>query len=245
MRARIRAASRRRIRPSRSSSRTGRRTFTEPASPIATGTTSGPFPRAIESLVPDLALTPGDRVLDYGCADLPYRDLFPADLEYLAADLPGNPLSTTLIAPDGTVPVESESCDTVVSTQVLEHVRDPALYLAECHRVLKPGGRLLLSTHGTFVYHPDPEDYWRWTAAGLEEALRVAGLRVVRVEGVIGQIAIGLQLIQDAIYWHLPRPFRAVLAAVMQTMIAAADRLQSPGSKRLNASVYALIAERP
>ena len=55
------------------------------------------------------------------------------------------------------------SFDAVLSTQVLEHVADPGALPAERFRVLRPGGRLLLSTHGIFVYHPDPDDYWRWT----------------------------------------------------------------------------------
>jgi hypothetical protein len=34
-------------------------------------------------------------------------------------------------------------------------------------RVTAPGGRVLASTHGVQVYHPAPEDYWRWTHTGL------------------------------------------------------------------------------
>src|SRR5215208_1728442 len=76
------------------------------------------LPAAIEHLARDLPRPA--RVLDYGCADRPYRRLFPADADYVAADLPGNPEATVSIAPDGTVPVEDRSCDVVVSTQVLE-----------------------------------------------------------------------------------------------------------------------------
>ncbi len=65
----------------------------------------------------------------------------------------------------------------MLSTQVLEHVTDPRLYLAECHRVLRPGGPLLLSTHGIMVYHPDPVDYWRWTGAGLQRAVTAGRVR--------------------------------------------------------------------
>lgn len=193
----------------------------------------------------DLRVRSGDRLLDFGCADLPYRSLFPADIGYVAADLPGNPAATVTINPDGTLPVESESFDAVVSTQVLEHVVDPALYLGECFRVLRPGGRLLVSTHGIFVYHPDPVDYWRWTAAGLKHVLEGAGFVVEQTEGVIGLIAIGLQLVQDAVYWKLPRPIRPLVAGSMQALIALADRAQSAGSKRLNASVFILVAVKP
>lgn len=203
------------------------------------------LPARLEALVPDLLLPPDGSILDYGCAELPYRSFFPGDARYVAADLPGNPHATLELADDGTVPVASASFDAVLSTQVLEHVTDPALYLDECFRVLRPGGRLLLSTHGTFVYHPDPDDYWRWTCAGLQRIVRDAGFDVVRFDGIIGLLPTGLQLVQDAIYWQLPRLLRAPFALFMQAVIALTDRLHSSGSRELNSQVFALIAEKP
>jgi SAM-dependent methyltransferase len=199
----------------------------------------------LHGLARDLNATAGSRILDYGCAELPYRDFFPREAEYAAADLPGNPRATLDLNADGTVPAPDDRFDAVVSTQVLEHVADPALYLSEAQRVLKPGGRLLLSTHGTFIYHPDPEDYWRWTGAGLRKAVTDAGLEVVRFEGMIGLLPMGLQLVQDAIYWHLPRPLRAPFALVMQALMGAGDRLHGDESRRYNAQVYGLVAQKP
>ena len=203
------------------------------------------LPRAIERLVRELGIASGSRVLDYGCGVVAYRRFFPRDAEYVPADLPGNPHATLPLEPDGTVPAEAGSFDAVMSTQVLEHVTDPALYLAECFRVLRPGGRLLLTTHGTFVYHPDPDDYWRWTCAGLQKIVQDAGFDIVRFDGVIGGLPTGLQLVQDSIYWQIPDLLKPLLATVMQALIALTDRLHSEGSKALNAQVYALIAERP
>jgi len=199
----------------------------------------------LEALAPELRLPRAGRILDYGCAELPYRHFFPDEARYVAADLPGNPHATLDLSEDGTVPVKPGTFDAVLSTQVLEHVTDPARYLDECFRVLRPGGRLLLSTHGTFVYHPDPDDYWRWTCAGLQRIARDAGFEVVRFEGIIGLLPTGLQLVQDAIYWQLPRLLRAPFALVMQTLISLSDRLHSPGSRELNSQVFALIAEKP
>jgi SAM-dependent methyltransferase len=203
------------------------------------------LPAGLHELSGDLRVPPGGRVLDYGCADVPYRGFFAPDVDYVAADLAGNPHATLELNPDGTVPLEDGSCDAVVSTQVLEHVVDPGLYLGECARVLRPGGRMLLSTHGFMVYHPDPDDYWRWTCAGLRKVVVDGGLEVERFEGIMGLAASGLQLVQDAVYWKLPGPLRPVLALVLQSLIKLADRLEPRSSKRLNALVFALVAVKP
>ncbi|MEJ7804282.1 MAG: methyltransferase domain-containing protein [Candidatus Limnocylindria bacterium] len=202
-------------------------------------------PRPPGGIGTDLCLPPAPRVLDYGCADVPYRRFFPADADYVAADLPGNSQATLHLSADGTVPLADDSCDAVMSTQVLEHVTDPALYLAEAYRVLRPGGRMLLSTHGVFVYHPDPDDYWRWTCAGLRRAVEQQGFEIVRFEGIIGLVPTGLQLIQDAYYWRLPRLLRAPFALIMQSAVSFSDRRHSPESRALNAQVFGLIAQKP
>jgi SAM-dependent methyltransferase len=203
------------------------------------------LPRALERLAAELRAGPDSRILDYGCGVVAYRHFFPAEARYAAADLPGNPRANLVLNDDGTVPAQADSFDVVMSTQVLEHVPDPALYVAECFRTLRPGGRMLLSTHGTFVYHPDPEDYWRWTCAGLQKLVRDAGFEVVRFEGIIGGLPTGLQLVQDSIYWKLPRVARPLLAIVFQMLIRWTDRLHSDGSRALNAQVFALVAEKP
>lgn len=202
------------------------------------------LPAGLRELVGQLAVPSGGRVLDYGCADMPYRSFFPANVEYVGADLAGNPAASVAINTDGTVPVPDQSFDAVLSTQVLEHVEDPGLYLAECFRVLKPEGRLLLSTHGVFPYHPDPVDLWRWTCAGLRREVEQAGFEIVRFQGIIGMAATGLQLLQDAISYRLSERWVARLALVMQPLIAFADRFETPQSLSYNAQVFALVGVR-
>ena len=203
------------------------------------------LPRRLEGLARTLEVPSGGAVLDYGCADVPYRGFFPPDVELVPADLEGNPYASVILNPDGTVPAGDASFDAVLSTQVLEHVVDPGRYLSECFRVLRPGGRMLLSTHGIFVYHPDPDDYWRWTCAGLERAVREAGFEIDRFEGIIGPAASGLQLFQDAFYYELPRPLRPPFALVMQSLIALVDRVRHQRPRHYDAQVFALVARRP
>jgi SAM-dependent methyltransferase len=129
---------------------------------------------AIRTLVPSHA----KRVLDYGCGGSPYRALF-GDCTYHRADLAGGSDLHFEYRADSRLPSETGEYDCVMSTQVLEHVASPEAYLQECCRVLKPGGHLLLTTHGLYEDHASPHDYWRWTAAGLQRMIEeVAGLKV-------------------------------------------------------------------
>jgi SAM-dependent methyltransferase len=109
----------------------------------------------------------GYRVLDVGCGPKPYYPFF-ADRasEYVGVDVVDNPVAD-LRGPVEALPVEDASFDLVLCTQVLEHCDDPAQAVRELRRVTAPGGRVLASTHGVQVYHPSPQDYWRWTHRGL------------------------------------------------------------------------------
>jgi SAM-dependent methyltransferase len=126
------------------------------------------------------------RLLDVGCGSKPYLPYFePYASEYVGVDIrnPAADLEGSVEA----LPVGDETFDLVLCTQVLEHVGDPGQAIRELHRVTSPGGRVLASTHGVQVYHPSPDDYWRWTHAGLERLFQQsAGWASVSVTPVGG-----------------------------------------------------------
>jgi SAM-dependent methyltransferase len=107
------------------------------------------------------------RLLDVGCGPKPYYPFFAERAsQYVGVDVVENP-AAELRGSVEALPVEDASFDLVLCTQVLEHCDDPAQAVRELRRVTAPGGRVLASTHGVQVYHPSPQDYWRWTHAGL------------------------------------------------------------------------------
>jgi SAM-dependent methyltransferase len=71
--------------------------------------------------------------------------------------------------------VPSAHYDTVVCHQVLEHLPDPSRALAECRRVLVPGGALIVSVPHLSRLHELPHDYFRYTPNGLAALLERAG----------------------------------------------------------------------
>jgi SAM-dependent methyltransferase len=109
----------------------------------------------------------GARVLDVGSGVKPYFPFFePYASEFVSVDI-ANPAADLEGAVED-LPVPDDSFDVVICNQVLEHCADPAQAVRELRRVVAPGGRVLASTHGVQVYHPAPDDLWRWTHTGLE-----------------------------------------------------------------------------
>ena len=103
-------------------------------------------------------------LLDVGCGSKPYRSLFTVDA-YIGLDIDSETSRQRGIADqlyDGNVfPFPDGAFDSVLCNQVLEHVFNPDAFLAEIARVLKPGGKLLLTVPFVWDYHEQPYGYSR------------------------------------------------------------------------------------
>ena len=134
----------------------------------------------------ELASAEGD-VLAVGAGAQPYRPLRPAGSRYRAIDaaIAGEAFSYDL--PDTEYfegdrwPVQDASVDVVLATETLEHVPDPGTFLAEARRVLRPGGRIVLTVPFAARWHYIPHDYWRYTPSSLSNLLEEAGFASIVV----------------------------------------------------------------
>jgi SAM-dependent methyltransferase len=169
----------------------------------------------------------GKRVLDVGCGVKPYYPFFAAASEYVGVDVQANP-NADLTGSAEELPVGDGSFDVVLCTQVLEHVDDPARAVRELHRVTAHGGRVLASTHGVMLYHPNPQDLWRWTHTGLERLFRDNGFEDVTVRPGAGSAEALAMLLGNFVHLLAKRAGAAALArpviSLLNLAAAALDR---------------------
>ena len=126
-------------------------------------------------------------VLEVGCGAQPYRYLVPPGCRYTGLDWEQSQahfkyrLPDTIYYSDGKFPFDDGSFDNLFHTEVLEHVYQAGLFLAECHRVLKPSGSLFFTVPFQARYHYKPHDFFRFTPAALERMLVEAGFRQIEI----------------------------------------------------------------
>ncbi len=131
-------------------------------------------------------------LLDVGCGVKPYRTLLAGVTRYLGIERPGTLTRSTVVdawADALALPFRDQAFDTVLCSEVLEHVPEPARLLAEAARVLRRGGALILSTPQTWGLHEEPFDFYRYTRYGLDHLARGSGLTVVEIRPTCGTLA--------------------------------------------------------
>ncbi len=137
-------------------------------------------------------------LLDFGCGGQPYRDLFlPYIGSYVGADVaPAAGVALDIvITPGQPLALPAESVDTILSSQVLEHVPNPHAYLAECRRLLQPPGKLIITVPMQWRHHEEPYDFLRFTRYGLEHLLQSNGFKILDLRPCGGAFALLGQLL--------------------------------------------------
>lgn len=84
------------------------------------------------------------------------------------------------------LPLQDAAFETVILSDVLEHVPDPALLWAEMSRITRPGGKLLLNTPFLHCLHEQPHDYFRFTEHALRMFAEQNNFDIVKLEAIGG-----------------------------------------------------------
>jgi 2-polyprenyl-3-methyl-5-hydroxy-6-metoxy-1,4-benzoquinol methylase len=138
------------------------------------------------------------------------------------------------------IPVASDYFDAILCIAVLEHVENPEEVVPELHRVLKPGGHLVLEVPFLQPEHKVPTDFQRYTRDGL---VRLVAHHGFRVEGIKGLFTVYHTLYWQVFIWlHLKKNiFYLVLRVMLLRPLLWAARHSKTYSDRL-ATGFQLIA---
>ncbi|HUC61297.1 MAG TPA: methyltransferase domain-containing protein [Alphaproteobacteria bacterium] len=131
--------------------------------------------------------------------------------------------------------------DTVLCTDVLEHLFRPQRAWGEIARILKPGGKAIVGVPFLYWVHEAPHDYHRYTSFALKEYATRAALEVETLEAIGG-----LSLVLADLACKAARP-RAV-QALMERACRTALRLGRSGGGRPDTPfplAYAMVVSKP
>jgi SAM-dependent methyltransferase len=133
--------------------------------------------RSIAWLAPEL----GGDLLDVGCGERPYAGYFTHVKSQRACDFDAKRGPVDFECPADRVPLPDASLDSILCTEVLEHVPDPDAVWREFHRLLRPGGKVLLTTPMYWPSHEEPYDFYRYPHFGLRRLAKDSGFEVVKL----------------------------------------------------------------
>lgn len=201
------------------------------------------------------------RLLDSGCGNQPYRDWYGPLVDQVycldAAPIEG----VNVLGFADRLPFAEASFDTVLVTEVLEHVGDAELAAHEICRVLRPGGHAIITVPFFYPTHEAPYDFRRFTHFGLRSLLERHGLEVVTLEAKGGGLVMFAHLFVmsvvaalDGIGYTLGRSRALTLNPILRRLLAtpqqAAGRWLAPrkgvrGSANRTSLGYMAVARRP
>ena len=159
-------------------------------------------------------------VLDIGCGNMPYKTLIVGPQgraeRYIGLDLSSGHYGKPDLEWNGrTIPLEENSVDCAIATEVFEHCPDVECVMEQAIRVLKPGGMLFFTVPFYWPLHDVPYDEYRYTPFSLQRHLQRTGFARVEIRAEGGWNASFAQMIG---LWvrrsGLPRRTRFILSAV-------------------------------
>lgn len=127
-------------------------------------------------------------LLDIGCGTMSYKKhIEPFVDKYTGLDYPltsknyKSDIKPDVFGDARSIPLKSNSFDSVLMLQVLEHIDNPVIALKEAYRVLKKGKYFILSVPFMYPIHDEPNDFFRYTQFALRKLLISSNFEVLGI----------------------------------------------------------------
>jgi SAM-dependent methyltransferase len=194
-------------------------------------------------------------ILDVGCGEMPYRHLLPKDANYTGIDI-ADPAKFDMTRSQGVIafngrdiPFPDASFDSILCTEVLEHVIQPVALIAEMRRVLRPGGTMVVTVPFSARVHYVPYDFHRFTRFRLKQMFWSSGKVEIEERGndiaVIANKIIVATLRQASLFNVLRWPlFLLGLAATAVALPLAHLTLWLGWGSRLDPLGYGVVVRK-
>jgi SAM-dependent methyltransferase len=175
--------------------------------------------RAIRQFAPLLS----GRVMDFGCGSKPYAKLFIGATEYIGVDVESTGHNhrnsdVDVYYRDNSLPFPNEYFDGVFSSEVFEHIFNLEEILCELARVVRPGGKLLITVPFLWGEHEVPYDFARYSSFGISYLLRKHGFKIIEQKKSLGYFLSCVQIFTVYLHLHVfPRNrfLRILLGAII------------------------------
>lgn len=155
-----------------------------------------------EIILHSLAFVKGD-ILDFGAGSMKYKKyLAPRGTRYVAFDMVAGQ-NIDMVGDAHHPPFQDKSFDTIIMTQVLEHIAHPEIIFKELFRMLRSSGHCVITAPFLIPYHADPHDYYRYTPEGLALLAKGAGFDIVE-SGPYGGL---FTVISEFLHFTLLNPY--------------------------------------
>lgn len=128
-------------------------------------------------------------LLDFGCGKMPFYALYADHVEQiLATDWPSSLHGSVFLDFSADlncgIPLRAGVVDTILATDVLEHIYKPHILFAEMFRVLRPGGVALMNMPFLYWVHEAPHDFYRYTRFTVERMAKDAGFQIEELHSI-------------------------------------------------------------
>lgn len=178
------------------------------------------------------------RVLDLGAGMAKYKEIIKKHAtDYIACDVEKNE-NIDIVCDVSKLNFPLESFDTVISTQVFEHIDNPFLVAQEIKKVLKISGNAIITAPFMFPYHADPKDNFRFSKEGLKEIFKSSGFEIID-SGIYGGF---FMVLSEIIHFSWFNPYKqkpSRLFMIIEKIMKSFDKLISPKIIYANAFVVA------
>ncbi|HEY9052261.1 MAG TPA: class I SAM-dependent methyltransferase [Gammaproteobacteria bacterium] len=146
------------------------------------------------------------------------------------------------------LPFEDGKFDTIILSDVLEHIPDPENLCKEIFRILSENGKLIMNVPFFYRIHEAPHDYYRYTEFALKRFMDIAGFNVIQLKPIGGAPEIMADMFAKNIQAvpFIGKPLAIAAQYLMGLFIRTRiGRRMSQSTSQVSPLGYFLIAEKP